>query len=154
MSNILTAFFSASGVTKAAAEKLSEAVGSDIYEIKPKDIYTDSDLNWRNPLSRVTKEQIKKARPELADYTLDISGYDEILLCFPIWYYAAPNIIHSFLEAYDFTGKKIVLFATSGGSVLGKSRQKLLKSVSEETEIVDGCMLNNGVDAEEIKKFL
>lgn len=113
----LVAYFSASGVTKKYAMSLTEHLKADYYEITPPVSYSKSDLNWMNPLSRSSKEMRKKeSRPEFIKHELDISKYDKVYLGFPIWWYTAPRIINSFLEAYDFSGKTIILFATSGGT--------------------------------------
>ena len=152
MSKILVAYFSAEGTTAEKAKLLSEAAGADIYEIKPEAPYTEAEINWRNPLSRCNKEWIKKANPPLADKNADIAAYDTIFLAFPIWYYNAPLIIRSFLSAYDFSGKRIVLFATSGGSNLGKTAQTLEKFAPGAT-VTDGAMLN-GVSVDEIKTIV
>ncbi|MBQ2617533.1 MAG: NAD(P)H-dependent oxidoreductase, partial [Synergistaceae bacterium] len=120
MSRVLVAYFSASGVTGSVAKKLAEATGADMYEIRPAVKYTSADLNWNNSNSRSSVEmKDKSSRPELADKSAEISGHDVIFLGFPIWWYVAPTIINTFLEAYDFSGKKIILFATSGGSGFG-----------------------------------
>ena len=117
----LVAFFSASGNTKKIAQTLAEAAGADLYEITPRVAYTSADLNWMDKKSRSSVEmKDKKIRPELGGESLDIDPYDEIVLGFPIWWYVAPTIINTFLEAHDFTGKTIRLFATSGGSGFGK----------------------------------
>ena len=117
MSKTLVAYFSASGTTAQVAKELAQAVGADIYEIKPAVPYTQEDLNWMDKKSRSSVEMNdRSSRPALADQDADIAAYDTILLGFPIWWYVAPTIINSFLESYDFSGKKIVLFATSGGS--------------------------------------
>ena len=138
MGKILTAYFSATGTTAAAAKRLAEAAGTDIYEIKPAVPYTKEDLNWMNKNSRSSVEmKDTSSRPSLADTSADISAYDTILLGFPIWWYIAPTIINTFLESYDFTGKKIVLFATSGGSGFGKAAQGLQPSAPKAT-IVEG----------------
>ena len=129
MSKKLIAYFSASGTTKKVAEMISEAAGADLYEIKPKELYTKADLDWMNKKSRSSVEMSdKKLRPELDDSNAHIENYDEIVLGFPIWWYVAPTIINTFLEKYDFTGKKITLFATSGGSDMGKTNEKLAPS--------------------------
>ena len=129
MSRILVAYFSASGVTGSVAKKLAEATGADIYEIKPAVKYTSADLNWQDSNSRSSIEmKDKTSRPEIADKNADISGHDVIFLGFPIWWYIAPTIINTFLEAYDFSGKKIILFATSGGSGFGKAVDGLKSS--------------------------
>lgn len=151
MSKMLIAYFSASGVTANVAKSLAEVTGGDLYEIKPETPYAQKDLNWMNPLARSTKEMKGKLPyPALADKDLDISGYSTILLGFPIWWYVAPTIINSFLEAYDFSGKKIILFATSGGSGFGKTVEKLRPSVSNTTRIVEGKLLNGNPSAAEL----
>ena len=121
MSKTLVAYFSASGVTKRAAENLAAAAEADLYEIRPAVPYTSADLNWMDKSSRSTIEsKDRSSRPELADKDADIAVYDRIFVGFPIWWYTAPAIIKTFLESYDFSGKTIILFATSGGSGLGK----------------------------------
>ncbi|MDO4567067.1 MAG: flavodoxin [Oscillospiraceae bacterium] len=155
MSKNLVAYFSASGVTKAVAEKLAQATGADIYEIKPAQPYSKEDLNWMNKKSRSTLEmQDKSSRPALADKAADIASHDVIFLGFPIWWYTAPTIINSFLESYDFSGKKIVLFATSGGSGFENSLKDLKASVSESATIVEGRMLNRRMKADELQAFV
>ena len=119
MSNKLVAYFSATGKTAKVAEKLAVAIGADIYDIKPEVKYTKAGLNWMNKKSRSSMEMNDKSiRPVIISGDVDVSGYDTIYLGFPIWWYVAPTLINTFLEAYDFTGKKIVLFATSGSSGL------------------------------------
>ena len=141
MSKKLVAYFSASGITRKAAEMIAEVADCDIYEITPKIAYTKADLNWMDKKSRSSVEMNdKKIRPELADNTIDISGYDEIILGFPIWWYVAPTIINTFLEAHDFAGKKIVLFATSGGSGFGNTVKELQPSATN-AQIVEGRLL-------------
>ena len=122
MSKKLVAFFSASGTTKKVAEMIAEEVKADLFEIEPKVPYTKLDLDWMNKKSRSSVEMSdKKYRPAIMKKEMDMSSYDEILLGFPIWWYVALTIINTFLEAYDFSGKKIVLFATSGGSGFGNT---------------------------------
>ena len=126
MSKKLVAYFSASGITRNVAKMVAEAAGADLYEITPKEAYTKADLNWMDKKSRSSVEMAdKKIRPEITDTDAKISEYDEIFLGFPIWWYVAPTIINTFLEKYDFTGKKIVLFATSGGSGFGNTIKEL-----------------------------
>ncbi len=142
MGKKLVAYFSASGVTRKVAETVAEAAGCDLYEIEPKVPYTKADLNWMDKKSRSSVEMSdKKIRPELADNDIDISSYDEIIIGFPIWWYVAPTIINSFLEKYDFSGKKIVLFATSGGSGFGNTVSELQPS-APGAQIVEGKLLN------------
>ena len=143
MSKRLVAYFSASGVTGKVAKMVAEAAGADLYEIRPKQLYTKADLNWMDQNARSTIEmKDKKIRPEIVDTDAKIAEYDEILIGFPIWWYVAPTIIHTFLEKYDFTGKTIVLFATSGGSGFGNTVKELEPSAPGAT-IVEGKLLNN-----------
>ncbi|MBQ7203493.1 MAG: flavodoxin [Eubacterium sp.] len=151
MSKILTAYFSASGITKAKAEQLAAAAGADLYEIKPEKPYSNEELNWRNPLSRCNREWIKKSCPPLADSNAKVEEYDTIFLAFPIWYFNAPLVIRSFLKAYNFSGKRIVLFATSGGSDFGKTAETL-KAFANGGEIAEGKMLNGDINFDEIVK--
>lgn len=138
----LVAFFSASGITKRVAEMVAEAANCDLYEITPKELYTKEDLNWMDKKSRSSVEMSdKKIRPEIGGAEIDVSAYGEILLGFPIWWYVAPTIINTFLEKYDFTDKKIVLFATSGGSGFGNTVRELQPSAPGAT-IVKGKLLN------------
>jgi len=143
MSRNLVAYFSASGVTAKVAEMLADAVGADIYEIRPAVPYTKADLNWMDKKSRSTIEMNDKTiRPVIADQDAQIDQYETIFLGFPIWWYVAPTIINTFLESYDFSGKKIILFATSGGSKFGKTVEELKVSVPASCEIIEGKLLN------------
>ena len=144
MSKKLVAFFSASGTTKKAAEMIAEEVNADLFEIEPKVPYTKADLNWMDKTSRSSVEMSnKKYRPEMKGKDLDIRSYDEILLGFPIWWYVAPTIINIFLETYDFGGKRIILFATSGGSGFGNTVKELQPSAPDAI-ITEGSLLNRG----------
>ena len=130
MSRKLVAYFSATGTTGKTAEMIAKAADADLYEIKPAIPYTRADLNWMDKGSRSSVEMSDKhSRPALADTDAPIAGHDVIFLGFPIWWYVAPTIVNTFLESYDFTGKTIILFATSGGSGLGKSAVSLRASV-------------------------
>lgn len=143
MSKKLVAYFSASGVTAKVADMLADAVGADIYEIRPEVPYTKADLNWMDKKSRSTIEMNDKTiRPAIADRNAKIDQYDTIFIGFPIWWYVAPTIINTFLESYDFAGKKIILFATSGGSKFGKTVEVLKISVPDTCEIIEGKLLN------------
>ena len=114
MSKKLIAYFSASGTTKTSAEKIAKLLNGDLYEIKPAVKYETKDLNWNDPNSRTTIEcKNRNCRPEMADKNANIANYDTILIGFPVWWYLAPNIILTFLESYDFTGKKVVIWGTS-----------------------------------------
>ena len=138
MTKKLVAYFSASGVTAKVAKKLAEAAGADLYEIKPAVPYTSADLNWNDKQSRSSVEMgDRSSRPAIADSDANIASYDVVYVGFPIWWYVAPTIVNTFLESYDFTGKKIVLFATSGGSGFGKAVQGLQPSAPKAT-IVEG----------------
>lgn len=138
MGKKLVAHFSASGTTKKVAEMIAQAANADLYEIVPKQPYSKADLNWMDKKSRSSVEMSdKKFRPEIAETDLDISGYDEVIVGFPIWWYVAPTIINTFLESHDFSGKKIVLFATSGGSGFGNTVRELRPSAPDAT-IVEG----------------
>ncbi len=153
MNKTLVAFFSASGNTKRVAEKLAAAIDSDLYEIKPAVPYTSADLNWRDRHSRSSVEMNDpSSRPELTDYHANIAGYDRIFLGFPIWWYTAPTVVRSFLESYDFTGKTIILFATSGGSGLGKTAKELASSCPGAA-IEDGRLLNGNPAEAALKQW-
>ena len=153
MSKKLVAYFSASGTTKKTAQMVADAAGADLYEITPKEAYTSADLNWMDKKSRSSVEMNdKKFRPEIVDNNVDISSYDTIILGFPIWWYVAPTIINTFLEKHDFSGKKIVLFATSGGSGFGNT-VKELKTSAPSAQFVEGKILNNA-NKQEIEKWV
>lgn len=154
MSKTLVAYFSASGTTARVAKELAQAAGADLYEIKPAVPYTKADLNWMDKSSRSSVEmKDKTSRPALADTDADIAAYDTILLGFPIWWYVAPTILNTFLESYDFSGKKIVLFATSGGSGFGQTVAGLKPSVAADANIVEGKLLNGHQTAESLKAW-
>ena len=154
MAKKLVAYFSASGTTKKTAELLAEAAGADLYEITPKVAYTKADLNWMDKKSRSSVEMNdKKSRPEIEDKDANIAEYDEIILGFPIWWYVAPTIVNTFLEKFDFSGKKVVLFATSGGSGFGNTVKELQPS-APSAEIVEGKILNSKSEIEKFAKSL
>lgn len=153
MSKKLTAYFSASGVTAKAAKALSEAAGTDLFEIRPAVPYTAADLNWQDKNSRSSVEMNDLSfRPEIAEKLSNMDEYDTIFVGFPVWWYIAPTIINTFLESYDFTGKKIVLFATSGGSGFGKTAEKLADSC-KGAELITGKLLNGRLDKDELAKW-
>ena len=142
MSKKLVAYFSASGVTAKYAEKLSEITGADLFEIKPSIKYTDADLDWMDKNSRSTVEMKNPdSRPEIAEKLSDMEQYDTIFVGFPIWWYVAPTIIDTFLESYDFSGKTIIPFATSGGSEMGKT-EEVLRKVCPNADIKNGKVIN------------
>lgn len=143
MSKKLVAYFSASGITAKVAGMVADAVGADIHEIRPKFPYSKADLNWMDKQSRSTIEMNNKTfRPEIEHSDLKMEAYDVVFLGFPIWWYQAPTIINTFLESYDFSGKKVILFATSGGSKFGKTAEELKVSVPATCEIIEGKLLN------------
>ena len=153
MSKILVAYFSASGVTRKMANKLAVLADADTYEIKPEVLYSKADLNWMDKNSRSSIEMSNKSmRPAIIKEELDLAKYDTILLGFPIGWYVAPTIINTFLESYDFTGKRIVLFATSGGSGFGNTVNEL-KGSAKDAIIQEGILLNN-VSDKKIKEFI
>lgn len=155
MSKTLVAYFSATGITKAVAKDIAEIVKGDIYEIKPEIPYTNADLNWMDKSSRSTVEMDdKSSRPAIVNDNAKIENYDTIYLGFPIWWYVAPTIVNTFLEKYDFSNKKIILFATSGGSGFGGTIEYLKKSVSDTTEFIEGKLLNYSPSKEEIKEWI
>ena len=153
MSRILVAYFSASGVTAARAKDLCAAAGADLYEIKPAEPYSPADIKWTNPLARCNREWLRKQKPALSDNDAPVADHDVIFLAFPIWYYTAPLIVNGFLEQYDFTGKTVVCFATSGGSDM-KKVQKSLAPCVPGADLRLGWMLNGGVDAAAVEALL
>ena len=155
MNKTLVAYFSAGGTTARAAKELAQAAGADLYEIRPQAPYTKADLNWMDKKSRSSVEKNdKSSRPALADLNANIAAYDTILLGFPIWWYVAPTIVNSFLESYDFSGKKIVLFATSGGSGFGKTVAGLKPSLSADATIIEGKLLNGRQSEASLKSWV
>lgn len=155
MSKTLVAYFSASGVTADAAKKIAEAANADIYEIRPEVLYTEADLNWQDKTSRSTVEMQDRAfRPAIADKNANIGEHDTILLGFPIWWYTAPTIINTFLESYDFSGKTIILFATSGSTGFDKSAADLKVSVSDSAIIKEGIVIHGKQSLDEWKRWL
>ena len=155
MSKKLVAYFSASGVTANAAKMVAEAAKADLFEIKPAIPYTKDDLNWMNKQSRSSVEMSdKSSRPEIAEKCENMSDYDTIYLGFPIWWYVAPTIINTFLESYDFSGKTIILFATSGGSGFGRTVDNLKNSVSDSAIIKEGKILNGIHSVSDIESWV
>lgn len=143
MSKKLVAYFSASGITKKAAERLAKAANADLFEIKPSVPYTRADLDWTNKKSRSSVEMNNPdSRPEIADRLSNMEDYDMVFIGFPIWWYVAPTIINTFLESYDFSGKIIVPFATSGGSGMGKTVE-VLKPLCPTANWNSGKMVNS-----------
>lgn len=153
MNHALVAYFSATGTTAQAAKVLAKAVGARLYEIKPAVPYTAADLNWMDKNSRSSKEMgDKRSRPALADADAPVGDCDVIFLGFPIWWYVAPTLVHTFLECYDFSGKTIVLFATSGGSGLERAAAAL-KSSAPGAKFLEGRLLNGRLSEQALKTW-
>ena len=151
---ILVAVFSASGVTKNVGEEIARIAGADFFEIVPKEIYTDDDLNWMNKQSRSSVEMNDpSARPEIAGTVSDMDSYNKVIVGFPIWWGVAPRIIETFLESYDFSGKTVIPFCTSGGSGVGRSDEELHKNVKGNVGWKKGTQINRP-DETVIKKWL
>ena len=151
----LVAYFSATGVTAKVAELIADAAGADVYQIQPEVPYTAADLNWMDKNSRSSVEMNdKKIRPAMVKRNLQVEDYDVVFLGFPIWWYVAPTIINTFLESFDFAGKKIILFATSGGSSFGKTVEELKVSVADDTQIVEGKLVNGKQTLAGISKWI
>ncbi len=132
----LVAYFSAEGTTAKLAKELSEIIGADLFEIVPEQPYTAADIRWTNPLARCNREKFGKKDVPTVGTVENWSEYDTVYLGFPIWYYGAPNIVNTFCKAYDWAGKKVALFATSGGSGIGKTAEKLRPYMPGEADIV------------------
>lgn len=153
MSRKLVAYFSASGVTAKVAERLSEAIGADLYAIEPEVPYTKADLDWMDKKSRSTIEMNNPAsRPAIAGKRDNMNDYDTVFVGFPIWWYVAPTIINTFLESYDLTDKTIIPFATSGGSDMGKTNEKLLPSC-KGAKLLDGKVFKASVSGADLAKW-
>ena len=150
---VLVAYFSASGVTKGVAQQLAEVAGADLHEIKPEQPYTDADLDWRDKESRSSVEmKDKNSRPAITDKLENMADYDVVFVGFPIWWYTCPTIINTFMEAYDFKGKTVVPFATSGGSTIEKSCEDL-KTTYPDLTWKDGKLLNKP-SKEDLEQFV
>ncbi len=149
----LVAYFSASGVTAGLAKRLADAIQAPVYEIRPAVPYTQADLDWRNKQSRSTLEmQDKTCRPALADTEAPVADADVIFVGYPVWWYREPSVIDSFLSAYDFTGRKIVLFATSGSSGIGPEAPARAAEISK-TEVLPGKRFSASASADELKTW-
>lgn len=148
MSKTLVAYFSAGGTTKRVAERLASAANADLFEIRPSVAYTSADLNWMDNSSRSTLEmRDSAARPEIAEKLPSMAEYDRVFLGYPIWWYVAPRIMESFVESYDFSGKTLIPFATSGGSGMGKTADTL-KKLTPGAAWKSGKLLNGVSDKE------
>ena len=153
MSKTLVAYFSASGVTKKLAENLASAIGADIYEIEPQVKYTRADLNWMDKKSRSTVEMNDlSARPAIGTRVENMEHYDVVFVGFPIWWYREPSIIDTFMEAYDFTGKTVIPFATSGGSGMGDS-SRIMQKLADGAKVAEGRRFTARASAEELRSW-
>lgn len=153
MSKVLVAYFSASGVTAKVAEKLAEAVGADIFSIEPAVLYTKADLDWTDKQSRSSIEMNDpSSRPAVKELRDNMNDYDTLFVGFPIWWYVAPTIINTFLESYDLTGKTIIPFATSGGSDMGRTNEKLLPSC-KGAKLLGGRRFSSKVSIDELSTW-
>ena len=152
MSKILVAYFSATGTTADAARRLAGAVKGDLFEIRPAVPYTAADLDWTDKHSRSTLEMKDPAsRPEVSSHVGNMDQYDTVFVGFPIWWYVAPTIINTFLDEYDFSGKTVIPFATSGGSGMGKTLEGLKKSCNGN--LVPGSMFNRSTSLDELRRL-
>jgi len=150
---VLVAYFSATGVTAKVAEKLSKVTGGDLFEIKPSTPYSNADLNWLDKQSRSSIEMSDhRSRPEIATKVENIEKYDVIFVGFPIWWYREPSIIDTFMESYDFSGKMIVPFATSGGSSIGQCGENMQK-LAPDAKVFMGDRFQSKVSEEELKSW-
>ena len=153
MSKTLVAYFSASGTTAKVAKKMAEAIGADLFEIKPEKPYTGADLNWQNKNSRSSVEMNdRSSRPAIAVKAADMPQYDVVFVGFPVWWYREPSIIDTFMESYDFAGKTVIPFATSGGSGLGDSAANMQK-LAKGAKVVNGKRFSGSVSSEELKAW-
>ena len=142
MKKVLVAYFSASGVTEGVAKQLAEVTGGDLHNIQPAQPYTDADLDWRDKQSRSSVEmKDKSSRPAITNKLANMQDYDVVYVGFPIWWYTAPTIINTFMESYDFKGKTVIPFATSGGSSIKKACEDL-KTAYPEVNWKEGKLLN------------
>lgn len=149
----LVAYFSASGVTAKVAERLAKAVGADLFEIAPEVPYTNADLNWMDKKSRSTLEmQDRACRPAIADRLSNMADYGVVFVGFPVWWYREPSIIDTFMEAYDFAGKTVVPFATSGGSGLGDSAANM-QALASGAKVKGGKRFSSNVGEAELKAW-
>ncbi|MBQ6518915.1 MAG: NAD(P)H-dependent oxidoreductase [Anaerolineaceae bacterium] len=155
MSKILVAFFSASGVTAKVAEELARAENADLFEIKPARLYTPEDLDWRNKESRSTQEMAdKNCRPETVGKVENMAQYDAVFVGFPIWWGREPSVVDTFLTSYDFSGKHIIPFCTSGGSGIGKTAERISSLVGENVKVDEGKRIGGDISEEDLKIWM
>lgn len=151
MTKALVAYFSASGTTERVAERLAQAIGADLFEIEPEQPYTAADVDWRNASSRSSIEMNDRScRPAIASHVADMDSYDVVFVGFPIWWYREPSIVDTFMEAYDFAGKLVVPFATSGGSGIGDSGANMA-ALAPGAKIERGDRLASSITAADLR---
>ena len=154
MNKILICYFSASGTTKKVAEKISSLLNSDLFEIEPKEKYTEADLNWMDKKSRSTLEMAdKSSRPEIKNKIENIEKYNKVIIGFPVWWYTAPTIINTFIEENDLTNKELYIFVTSGGSSFGGSL-KDLRNTYQDLNFINGIRLKGNENDNEFIDWL
>ena len=153
MDKVLICYFSASGTTKKVAEKVASAVGGELFEIEPKEKYTDEDLNWMNKQSRSSVEMNENIKPEIVNKVTNLNEYNKVLLAFPVWWYKEPTIIDKFLDKNDMTGKSIYVFVTSGSSSID-STYKSLQNNYPILNFISGKRFNGNESEEEYKSWL
>lgn len=154
MAKTLVAYFSASGETKRVAENLAKAAGADLFEIVPKQLYTDADLNWNNSKSRSSMEMNdRSARPSIGSKVEDLAQYSHVFVGFPVWWYREPSIIDTFMESYDWNGITVIPFCTSGGSGLGDAG-KNMQALAKGAKVVPGKRFSGGASADELKTWI
>lgn len=154
MSKVLTVYFSAEGRTAGLAKKISELAGGELFEISPEEPYSASDINWKNPISRCNKEKIGKKDVPFVGRPESFDECDTVFIGFPIWYYGAPNIIQTFMKEFEWSGKRIALFATSGGSDIGKTVGKLRPFISGDYRLIAAKVFKDPDNAEEIAEYV
>ena len=153
MSTTLVAYFSATGTTARAAHAIADAIGADLYEIAPAEPYTSADLNWNDRASRSSREMNDEScRPAIAGIVENMDAYDTAFVGFPVWWYVEPRIIDTFLESYDFAGKTVVPFATSGGSGLGRAPQRM-QQIAAGSTVTGGKLLNGRQSADALRAW-
>ena len=154
MGKALVAYFSASGVTAKLAKRLADVIGADLFEIKPEQVYTKADLNWQDKKSRSSVEMNDRScRPAIGDKVENMEQYDTVFVGFPIWWYREPSIIDTFMEAYNFEGKTVIPFATSGGSGMGDSAGNM-QELAKGAKVVSGKRFGHNASADELKNWV
>lgn len=151
---VLVAYFSATGTTQKLANKIANVTGGDLFEIKPEKPYTNADLDWMDSKSRSSVEmRDRTSRPAIASEADNMAQYDVVFVGFPIWWYREPSIIDTFIESYDFSGKLIIPFATSGGSPIGTSGENI-QQLAPDAKVLEGKCFSAGISENELKKWV